>query len=228
MAGTKTWLVTGANRGLGLEICRQLLARGEDVLATARRPKEATELAALGPRRLLPLDVGDPVSVADLADALGDDPIDVLVNNAGIGGSGQGIEQLDFAGLERYVSINSLGPLRVTQALLPHLTRGGRRIVASISSNMGSLTNNRDGGAYGYRASKAALNMLNRSLAHELSGRGFVCVVLHPGWVRTDMGGDRAPLSPEESVAGMVRVMDGLGPDLNGAFLDHRGERLPW
>ena len=225
---TRTWLVTGANRGLGFEMCRQLIARGDDVVATVRDPESAGVLRDPGPRRLLALDIADPASVASFAKELGDEPIDVLINNAGIRGVGRGIEQLDFTAIERYFVINSIGPLRVVQALLPNLLQGSSKTIAAVSSNMGSLTNNQEGGADGYRSSKTALNMLNRSLAHELSGRGFVCVVLHPGWVRTDMGGTRAPLAPEESVAGMLNVLDGLGPEDNGAFLDYQGQSVPW
>jgi NAD(P)-dependent dehydrogenase (short-subunit alcohol dehydrogenase family) len=224
----QTAVVTGANRGIGLELCRQLKAAGAEVIATARDPESATELQALSPARIEALDVADPASVAAFADALGDTAVDLLINNAGIGGPGAGIANLDIDEIARTLNVNSLGPLRVTQALLPNLLRGRRRIVAHISSNMGSIANNDQGGYYGYRASKTALNSFNRSLAHELRGRGFTCVVLHPGWVQTGMGGESAPLTPEASVGGLMRVLARLSPKHNGRFFDHTGAELPW
>jgi len=224
----QTIVVTGANRGIGLELCRQLAAGGAEVIATARDPESADELGKLAPARIEALDVADPESVAAFAGALGDTAVDVLINNAGIGGPGAGIANLDFDEVARTLEVNSLGPLRVTQALLPHLRRGRRRTVVHISSNMGSITNNDRGGYYGYRASKTALNSLNRTLAHELGCLGFTCVVLHPGWVRTGMGGDGAPLTPEESVRGLVKIVAGLTAEHNGRFFDHTGVQLPW
>ncbi|MFN7975485.1 MAG: SDR family oxidoreductase [Acidobacteriota bacterium] len=222
-----TWLVTGAGRGIGLEFARQLAARGEKVIGTARRPEEATKLRALG-ARVESLEVGDPASIAALASALRGTPIDVLVNNAGTGGSGAGLGKLEAGDLARYFAINATGPLLVTQALLGNLEAGSRKLVASITSRMGSIDDNGSGSYYGYRASKAALNMVNRSLSIDLRGKGFTCVVLHPGWVRTDMGGSSAPLSPEDSVRGLLKVIDGLTPERSGSFLDHTGATIPW
>ena len=224
----QTFVVTGANRGLGLELCRQLNAAGASVVATARDPDAAAELRQVAPARIEALDVTDPASVAAFAAALGETAVDVLINNAGMGGPGAGIAALDLDETARFFAVNSLGPLRVTQALLPHLQRGGRRTVGQISSNMGSIANNVQGGYYGYRASKTALNSLNRTLARELAGKGFVCVALHPGWVRTDMGGAGAPLSAEDSVRGLLRVVAGLTARHNGGFFDHTGAELPW
>ena len=223
----QTVVVTGANRGLGLELCRQLRAAGARVIATARDPEKATELDGLGVRAL-PLDVTDDASVRELARDLGDAAVDVLINNAGRGGAGQGIAELDFAEAAHMLDVNSLGPLRVTQALLPHLLRGTARKIVHVTSNMGSLANNVQGGYYAYRASKTALNMFHLTLARELAGKGFTCVALHPGWVRTDMGGANAPLAAEESVRGMLRVISGLSRQANGAFLDYTGAALPW
>ncbi len=224
----QTVVVTGANRGIGLELCRQLKAAGAEVIATARDPESAEELRDVSPARIEALDVADPKSVAAFAAALGETAVDVLINNAGTGGPGADIANLDFDEVVRTVAVNSLGPLRVTQALLPHLRRGRRRTVVHISSNMGSITNNDQGGYYGYRASKTALNSFNRTLAHELGCLGFTCVVLHPGWVRTDMGGDGAPLTPAESVSGLVKIVAGLSADHNGRFFDYTGAQLPW
>lgn len=220
-------VVTGANRGIGLELARQLAARGDRVLGTARRPDEAPALCAVA-ARVLPLDQTDAASVAALAASLEDEAVDVLVNNAGAGGGRTPFAELDWDLVASLFATNAIGPLRVTQALLPALRRGGRRLVASIGSDLGSLARNESGGAFGYRASKAALNMLNRSLAHELAPERFSCVVIHPGWVRTDMGGAEAPLAVEDSVAGLLRVIDGLGPSDTGRFLDHHGRTIPW
>lgn len=221
------YVVTGANRGLGLEMVRQLLAAGHGVIATARDPGSASELADLGVR-VEALDTADAVSVAGFAARLGDEPIDVLVNNAGImGHNGGGLAETDIEQLLTTFDVNSLGPLRVTQALLPNLRTGAGRTVVQMSSNLGSIAD-AGAGLFGYRASKSALNMLNKALSVELAGEGFTCVALHPGWVQTDMGGADATLTPAESVAGMVAVIARLDPSSNGAFLDYRGESLPW
>ena len=176
-------LITGANRGIGLELTRKLAVRGEAVIATARRPHEATALHDLDVE-VAPLDVTDPQSVEALREHLEDRPLDLLVNNAGLGGAEEGIDRLDPAYVEELLRVNTVGPLRVTQALLPHLRRGTRKAVLHLSSQLGSIALS-DGGKYGYRASKAALNMWNRSLALELQDEGFTCMVVHPGWVRT-------------------------------------------
>ncbi len=221
------WLVTGANRGIGLGLVRALTARGEDVVGTARRPEAAAELRASG-ARVVPLDVTDPASVADLVRALGDEPLDVLVGNAGVGVGRSAPGSLDFDEIRRQFEVNAIGTLRVTEALLPTLRRGTRRLVAHMSSKMGSIADNTSGDAYAYRASKAALNALTKSLAIDLAPEGFTCLVLHPGWVRTDMGGAGAPLSVEESVAGLLAVLDRAGPEQSGRFLDFSGAEVPW
>ena len=221
------YIVTGANRGLGLELARQLAARGEVVTATARRPADARELSALGVR-VEPLDVSDPQSVAAFRRALGDEPVDVLINNAGIGVKSRALDELDPEELALFFDVNSVGALRVTQALLPNLRAGARKCVVGMSSKMGSIEDNTSGGSYAYRASKAALNAITKSLALDLAPQGFTCVVMHPGWVRTDMGGREAPLAVEESVRGMLAVIDGLDPSDAGRFFDFAGEAVPW
>jgi NAD(P)-dependent dehydrogenase (short-subunit alcohol dehydrogenase family) len=223
----RTVLVTGANRGLGLEFARQLTAAGATVIGTARDPAAADELAALG-ARVEQLDVADPASVATLAGRLEGVGLDALVNNAGYFGHRGGVADLDPATARREYEVNALGPLRVTQALLPQLRQGTAKLVVNVSSGMGSLENAGSGGAAGYRASKAALNMLTVVLAAELKDEGFVCVAMSPGWVRTDMGGQGASLAPQESVRGMLAVLGGLGPRDTGRFLDHDGRGLPW
>lgn len=223
----QTVLITGANRGIGLEMARQLSERGDKVIATARKPDEASGLKALAVR-VEQLDVTDTASVQALAARLEGVPIDLLINNAGVGGQKTNdLEATNFDEVAKTFDVNSLGPMRVTQALLPNLEAGKGRTVVQISSIMGSIEQNR-GGYYGYRASKAALNMLNKSLAAELGKQGFVCVVMHPGWVKTRMGGAAAPVEPEDSVAGIFEVIDGLVPEDNGRFIDYQGNSIPW
>jgi NAD(P)-dependent dehydrogenase (short-subunit alcohol dehydrogenase family) len=222
-----THIVTGANRGIGLELVRRLAARGDEVIATARRPDAADALRATG-ARVEALDVADDASVARLAANLGDTAVDVLVNNAGQGVGRSALGSLDMDELRRLFEVNALGPLKVTRALLPMLRRGNRKLIANITSRMGSIADNTSGGSYAYRTSKTALNMIHKSLSLDLAAEGFTCVVLHPGWVRTDMGGAGAPLSVGDSVAGMLRVLDELSPSDNGRFLAFDGEELPW
>jgi len=222
-----TYLVTGANRGLGLEFARQLAARGEEVIATARRPEHCPELSGLGVRVEV-LDVTDRTSIRWLSGRLADTPLDVLILNAGMGGTGQSLGQLHEEELLRFFRINSLGPLFVLQAMLPALLKGSRKLVVGITSRMGSLADNGSGGYYGYRASKAALNMFFRSAAVDLLWKDISLLLLHPGWVRTDMGGEKAPLSPEESVRSMLKVIDTAGLDTSGRFLDYSGAEVPW
>jgi len=222
-----TYVVTGANRGIGLAFARELSRRGEVVIATARNPAKARELADLKVR-VETLDVADTKSLSALRRTLAGQPIDVLVNNAGIGKAGPGIEQLSLEDLEIHFRVNAIGPVALTQALLPNLRAARRRTVVNLSSGLGSISGNKDGGWYAYRASKAALNQLTRTMAAELAGESFICIAISPGWVQTDMGGSGATLSPEQSVAAMLKVIDRLRPADTGRFLDHRGKDVPW
>jgi NAD(P)-dependent dehydrogenase (short-subunit alcohol dehydrogenase family) len=221
-----SYLITGANRGIGLEFARQLSERGERVIATARSPEKAKDLAKLH-LRVEALDVADGESVASLARRL-DEPIDVLIHNAAIGSAGPGIDRIQPGDVEKAFQVNALGPLRVTQAFLPRLRAGRRKTIVAITSGLGSISGNQDGGWSAYRISKAALNQLVRTIAAELSGEKFICAAISPGWVRTDMGGSGAPLSPEESVRSMLHVVDRLRPSDNGRFLDRGGKDVPW
>ena len=222
-----TVVITGANRGLGLAFARRFSADGYQVIGTARKPDAADELRALGVR-IEQLDVTDADSVRRLAEAIGDMPVDILINNAGIGSRARTLEAFDIDDAERIMQVNYLGPMRVTQALLPALRKGARKLIVNITSTYGSIERNTRGGAYGYRESKAALNMFTRSLAAELEPHGFTCIVMSPGWVKTDMGGPNARLTPDESIDAMVRVIEGLSPEDSGNFYSHGGDRVPW
>lgn len=222
-----TVVITGANRGLGLEFARQFAAVGANVIGTARRPEAAKELRALRVR-IEKLDVADSGSVERLAKQLEDQPVDILINNAGIGSRLIKLEDVDVDAIDRYFQVNVLGPMRVTKSLMRSLRKGDRKLVVNITSNLASMALNTTGGAYGYRESKAALNMFTRTLAAELRMEGFTCVVISPGWVRTDMGGHLAPLSPAESISGIIELMHGLNPEHTGRFLNYLGKEIPW
>ena len=221
----KTVVVTGANRGLGLEFARQLHEAGANVIGTARRPEAADELNALGVR-VEQLDVTDPESVAALKAAIGDAPVDALLNNAGIFPSRGGIESATPEDYARVYDVNVIGPLRVTQALLPNLRAGERKLIMNMSSGLGSIAGNGRGSSAGYRESKSALNMMTKSMAAEFEG--FICIAMSPGWVRTDMGGPNANLSPEESVGGMLAVLAAATTADSGRYLDYKGDELDW
>ncbi|MGB5590851.1 MAG: SDR family oxidoreductase, partial [Gammaproteobacteria bacterium] len=214
-------------RGLGLEYAQQFSERGYTVIGTARNPEAATELAEVADR-VEQLDVADPASVAALAERLNGVPIDILINNAGMFDRDDvTIDAVDFGTMEQTFAVNTFGPLRVTQALLPNLRAGKARLIISMSSQLGSIANS-NGRWYAYRASKTALNQFNKIWSVELASEGFTCVVLHPGWVRTDMGGPNASYSPEESVTGLVNVIGALTPEDNGGFYDFQGNPIPW
>ncbi len=224
-----TYLITGANRGLGLEFARQLSTRKDDtkILATARDPDKAADLARLV-HDVIPLDVADPASIAKLPDLLKDRPIDVLINNAGVPGKGNTVAQIGAADMRQTFAVNAIGPLLVARALMPNLRAGQRKTIVNITSVLGSISANRGGFNYSYCGSKAALNPMTVSLAYELKKDGFTAIVLHPGWVQTEMGGAEAPLKPEESISGMLKVIDALTAADTAKFLDYQGNKLPW
>jgi len=226
-AANPTVLITGANRGIGLELAREYAAAGWHVIGTARKPDEAIALKTLG-AEVEQLDVTDQGSVDRLAADLRGRPIDILINNAGIQLLMWKLGEVDIDKYNRTLAVNTVGPVRVTLALLPNLRAGDRKLIVNMTSDISSIANNTSGGFYGYRESKAALNMFTRSLAAELGPEGFICIVLHPGWVKTDMGGPKAPITVQESVHGILKVVDGLSPDDNGTFLTYAGERMAW
>ena len=220
-------LVTGANRGLGLEFSKQLQDKGYEVIGTARSPEKANELKATG-ARVEQLDVASAESVEALASRLRDVPIEILINNAGmLDRSDSSLDTLNFDVMERTFQVNSLGPLRVTQALLPNLQAGGKKTIVNISSIMGSIELSA-GGSYSYRTSKTALNQINKIISAELAPQGFTSVVMHPGWVRTDMGGSAASLAVPESISAILEVIDGLTIESTGKFYNYDGKELPW
>lgn len=221
-------VVTGANRGIGLELVRQLIARGARVDAACRRPQEAEELCATG-ARVHEVDVASDDSVAAFAEALADRPIDLLINNAGVyGDARQRMSDFDYSAATRTFETNALGALRVSQALLPHLRRGHGKKIAHISSAMGSIGATTSPGDLAYRVSKAALNMISRSIALELHDDHIISLVVHPGWVRTDMGGPNAPTSAAESARGILTQIDAASFIDSGQFVDYQGARCAW
>jgi NAD(P)-dependent dehydrogenase (short-subunit alcohol dehydrogenase family) len=225
-------VVTGANRGLGLEMVRQYLHARHRVIATARRPDDARELRGLvdahpEQARLVACDVTADAQVAALADSLPWDGVDVLINNAGEGGQREEtLAEADLEGLAHTFSVNAIGPLRVTRALWPAVAAARGKIV-HISSLMGSIADS-SGTRYSYRMSKAALNMAARCLGFECERHGMITFALHPGWVRTDMGGPDAPLEIEDSVGAMISTIASRTARDNGRFLDRNGDPLAW
>ncbi len=225
-------MITSANRGLGLEFVRQYAADGWRVFAACRNPEVAadlSELARQGSVTIFPMDVTNPHSIKRAAAALGNETIDVLVNSAGIfGKQSQKAGNVDYPAWKEVLDVNTLGPLRVTEAFTNHVARSARKLVVTITSGMGSLTDNTSGGAIPYRTSKAAVNMAMRSAAIDLAPRGIACVLVNPGWVKTDMGGPGAPLTPAESVAALKRLISTLGLAQSGKFFNYDGRECPW
>jgi NAD(P)-dependent dehydrogenase (short-subunit alcohol dehydrogenase family) len=230
-------LVTGANRGLGLEFTRQLLARGDRVIATCRRPGQAHALNRLvgehpGRLHLLPLDVAEPKSHAELVRELplvsgdGGGRLDLLLNNAGVLHSGERFGKVTAATLDDSLRTNTTGPFLLAQALAPLLADGAK--IANLSSELGSISGKDAFRTPSYSISKAALNMATALLARALADRGIVVVALHPGWVRTDMGGEGAEVAPEDAAAALLRVIDRADAGDSGRFLDRHGMPMAW
>ena len=229
-----TVLITGANRGLGLEFTRQYAAEGWQVLACCRHPEQADALNAMAHRshgqvRVLTLDVAELDTIDTLAKTLQGTPIDLIINNAGIyPDRNSGFGQIDYDAWMMAFLVNTMAPLKVAEAFLPHLERGQGKLIATVSSKMGSLDDNTSGGCYLYRSSKSAVNMVMKSLSLDLAARGIRAVILHPGWVQTDMGGPNALITPEQSVSGTRRVLEQATSKQSGRFLSYDGSEVPW
>jgi len=224
-----TALITGCNRGIGLEFVRQYAADGWRVLATCRDPGGARELAAIfGDVKIHALDVTDADQVAALAKSLAGEPVDLLINNAGVGGPDDEFGKTPANAWLEVLRVNAIAPLHVAEQFIGNLESGARKLIVNITSRMGSIADNNSGGSYIYRTSKAALNMVAKSMAQDLKARRMIVVVFHPGWVKTDMGGPHALIPPKTSVAGMRAKIAALTPADSGKFFNYDGQRLPW
>jgi NAD(P)-dependent dehydrogenase (short-subunit alcohol dehydrogenase family) len=226
-----TFLITGANRGIGLAMAQALIARGDRVIAAVRDPFRIPDILKTAPRdraMVVGMDVSDQRSV-DRAAASVKEPVDVLVNNAGVNPPGRSnAVDADLAVFAQTLEVNTIAPLRVAKAFLPHLRRSSAPRILTLSSQMGALTTNSSSGAMAYRVSKAAVNKVMQCLASDLAGDGIPVIVVHPGWVRTDMGGGGAELAPEDSAAGLVKLADGLTMAQSGQFFRWNGTIHPW
>jgi len=226
-------LITGANR-LGLEFAKQYLADGWQVYAACRDPDSASELRRLADAsgeklQILALDVTDAANVKTAAAKLNGQAIDLLLNNAGVmGAQRQTIGNIDYEEWAKVLNVNTLGPMRVSEAFVDHVARSERKLIVTLTSGMGSIADNTSGGSVAYRSSKAAVNMVTRSLAIDLAPRGITCVVVNPGWVLTEMGGPHARITPAESVRRMRDLIATLGPARSGRFFNHDGREYPW
>lgn len=228
-----TVFVTGANRGIGLEFTRQYSADGAHVVATCRAPDKAAELRALadssdGRIEIMTLDVTDAASVALIKRALEGRPIDILINNAGVmGGRKQSFGDLDYHAWSQCLEVNVMGPMRVSEALIDNVASGTERKIVILTSKMGSIAD-ASGGAYIYRTSKTAVNMAARLMAADLKDKGIVLLPVHPGWVKTDMGGPNALITTEESVSGLRALIARATVAESGRYRDYSGAELPW
>ncbi len=231
----QTILITGANRGIGLEFTKQYAADGLTIHACCRNPSAAIDLSTIaadsgGRVQIHALDVTDETSVGVLAQALGATPLDMIINNAGIYGPREegNFGKIDYAAWPEVLNVNVMGPMRVVEALAGNLAQGSEKRLVTISSRMGSMAENTSGGSYIYRSSKAAVNAVIKSWSVDLADQGIVAVAFHPGWVQTDMGGSSAAISVQESVTGMRAVIARLGADDNGSFWNYDGSPMPW
>lgn len=223
----KTILITGANRGIGLELAKLAIAQSWSVIATARKPGDAVELKKTG-ARVLAMDVEDDKSIEAVGTLLAAESIDVLINNAGVGSTSKRLADLKSDEMMKVMRINAVGPMLLCKALIAPLRRGKNKFIMQITSQLASIANNTGGSSYAYRASKAALNQFNRSLAAELKDEGFTCIAAHPGWVQTDMGGPNAPMTPPQSAEHLMKLVNEVKASQNGAFLNFDGAPMPW
>lgn len=223
-----TVLITGANRGIGLGLAQHFSEAGFKVIGTARNPEKAVELKETG-ARVEQLDVTDQASVDEMAKRLAGTPIDILINNAGVKGKdSKDMASVDVDNIEWILNVNTLGPVRVMKALFPNVQSGQRKTIVNISSTMGSIERNTWGCCAGYRASKTALNSINKTFAVDMGGQGVTFVVMHPGYVQTDMNAGGGNITPDQSASGLIKVITGLDSTDNGKFYDWQGNELPW
>ena len=225
-----TVMITGANRGIGLELARQYASDGWRVIATCRNPAGAGDLAAIeGEIEVYSLDVADDSQVESLVKELKGTAVDVLINNAGIGGAGNvDINNLDYEEWLNVFRVNTLSPIRVSVAFLPNVAASKLKRIVTVSSGAGSLTSNISVGTYAYNSSKTAVNAVMRRLSSDLQEQGIVVAILNPGWVKTDMGGPNAKISATESISGMRKVIEKLTLKSTGRFLNYDGGEIPW
>ncbi|MBK8010752.1 MAG: SDR family oxidoreductase [Deltaproteobacteria bacterium] len=219
----RTAIVTGANRGIGLELCRQLSHRGDNVVAVCRKSSPA--LDALGIKIIDAIDVGDTSTMPKLIEATKGMSLDLLINNAGVLATDT-FDAFNEEGMRQQFEVNTLGPLRVTRALIDRLNQGAR--VGIVTSRMGSIADNTSGGYYGYRMSKAGVNAIGKSMSIDLRARGIAVVLLHPGFVRTEMTQGAGQIDAETSARGLLKQIDATTLENTGRFMHMSGEELPW
>lgn len=227
----ETVVITGANRGIGLGLVQEFLAHNTRVIAACRHPEKALALQELTKNKaleIIPLDVADETSVSTFIAALKGNPVDILINNAGtLGGAKQSASTMDYEAWAEAFAINTIGPFRLTIGLLANLKQAARPRVISVSSQMGALAG-QSTDYYAYRSSKAALNKVMKTLAKDLEPAGVLVCPIHPGWVKTDMGGSNAAITVAQSAAGIYRLIDALTAAQSGHFLSWEGEDLDW
>jgi len=226
----KTVLITGANRGIGLEFVKQYLEQGWQVLACCRAPQSATQLQSMAcsALKILPLDVADTYSIQALRGLLKDQNLSLFINNAGVYGGPQSLEHVEEEEWLKVFRINTIAPALLTRALLPLMDRSRPAKLAYLSSKMGSIAENSSGATYLYRSSKAALNQIIKSLSIDLANEGMLVAALHPGWVKTEMGGPNALIDTQTSVSGMRAVLEQLGSAESRGFYNYNGAEIPW
>lgn len=227
-----TVLITGANRGIGLELARQWAEKGAEVFACCRRPDTATALQALAKTHpnlsCHALDVSQFSQIEALAQTLANKPIDILLNNAGVYGGKQALGEIDYESWKETFTINTLAPIKMAESFLQHVTQSQKKMIATISTQMASIAQNNAGNGYIYRSTKAALNMALKSLSVDVKKQNVTVLMLHPGWVKTDMGGAQAPLLAKDSAAGLIQVIEKTTINDTGRFLTYEGQELPW
>ena len=228
-----TILVTGANRGIGLEFVKQYLKKGDSVIATYREEESSKELINLSQNKsnleILKLDVASDASMESFCQHLGDQPIDIFINNAGVyGPRDSNFGKVDAESWLPVLRINTCAPLLLTQLIIENLRRGKAKKLLYVTSKMGSIDDNKGGGSYVYRSSKTALNSVVKSISVDLRSEAMAVAVLHPGWVRTDMGGPNGLIDTETSVSGMVQVIQNMTLETSGVFFNYDGNVIPW